>query len=81
MASTRAWHHNGQLAADERYEQRKLVSGKYYDASGKLLAAITNGTGRQYDFYDGRIRSITGYRDGLAADQFGAEQHQKRTSL
>jgi antitoxin component YwqK of YwqJK toxin-antitoxin module len=68
----KSWYPNGQLAVDEQYDQGKLISGAYYDESGKLLGKMTKGTGRRLVWNRQRTGSrftaecsVTEYRDGL----------------
>jgi antitoxin component YwqK of YwqJK toxin-antitoxin module len=74
-----SWHRNGQLAADETYDQGKVTSGHYYDDSGKSAGEIVNGSGRRLSL-EVRNNSVPSEMDYLIADyhdglEDGVETH------
>ncbi len=53
----KVWHPSGQIAVDETWNSEKLVTGKYFDADGKLLAEVQNGSGTRIDFSPESVES------------------------
>jgi antitoxin component YwqK of YwqJK toxin-antitoxin module len=58
------WNQNN-LSFRETYDQGKLLQGTYYALSGELISQIIDGEGKRALFKDGRLHSLTDYREGL----------------
>jgi antitoxin component YwqK of YwqJK toxin-antitoxin module len=53
------------VLSKETYERGRLFSASYYDPSGKCVAEIKNGQGKQAQFKDERLQALVTFSSGI----------------
>jgi antitoxin component YwqK of YwqJK toxin-antitoxin module len=53
------------LLSKETYERGRLFDASYYDATGKCVAEIKGGRGKQAQFKDDRLQALVAFSDGV----------------
>lgn len=63
--SQRYWP-GGEVAAEEEYNQDLLMTGRYLDSNGRLVAQIENGAGQRALFGKESISELQDYHEGVS---------------